>query len=289
MRKRKERKQELSSATKNVYTDSEDQYSGVIYTSDTGLDGSERLNMPHGKDEKRSQTSDQTQRITNLPFNEIKGIQSLKKRIKNNEIVVSQTDKSSRFAILTLKQYLESGNVHTEKDEKISWNKIRYLQGQVNSHVWWISKIIGNASKTNFKKMQKNIQPVSMEVPEMVLLFKDHKGWRQDSNKPVPSRPVVSGNKGINSHLSEILSEFMEPLITERIGVEVTSTEETLCKIENLNSQISAGIDTANIDVLKYVSEKGAQAPRDSTNLLDSFQNYTFDEDDKKCIELLEQ
>ena len=146
----------------------------------SGTERSDRKNVHCVEDEKISLKSDQTQKITNLPFNEVKAIQSLKKRIKNDEIIVSQTDKSSRFAVLTLKQYLESGNMHTEKDEKISWSKIKYLQGQVNSHVWWISKIIGNASKTNFKRMQKNIQPVSMEVPEMVLLFKDHKGWRQD-------------------------------------------------------------------------------------------------------------
>ena len=123
----------------------------------SGTERSDRKNVHCVEDEKISLKSDQTQKITNLPFNEVKAIQSLKKRIKNDEIIVSQTDKSSRFAVLTLKQYLESGNMHTEKDEKISWSKIKYLQGQVNSHVWWISSIFKR--KEELPKPQKPLGP----------------------------------------------------------------------------------------------------------------------------------
>ena len=62
----------------------------------------------------------------------------------------------------------------------------------------------------------------------MILLVKDHKQWDPESKTPVPTRPVVSGNRGINTHLSEWLSELMEPIAIEMGASEVTSTEETL-------------------------------------------------------------
>ena len=94
----------------------------------------------------------------------------------------------------------------------------RYIQSQINGHVWWISKIVGYANNTDAERMVKNIQNHSLEVPEMALLIKDHKSWSGGANMPVPSRPVVSGNKGVNTHLSEMISEFLEPVILEMKG-----------------------------------------------------------------------
>ena len=71
----------------------------------------------------------------------------------------------------------------------------------------------------------------------MSLLIKDHKSWSETSGKEVPSRPVVSGNKGVNTHLSELVSEVLEPLILELRGGEVSSTEEALNLIESLNKK----------------------------------------------------
>ena len=100
--------------------------------------------------------------------------------------MIAQTDKSSRFAVLTLKQYLESGYSHTKKDKVSSWKEVKYLQGQVNSHVWWLNKILNNGKKTDPDRMMKNYQNHSMEIPEMSILIKDHKHWDKNSSEPVP-------------------------------------------------------------------------------------------------------
>ena len=81
------------------------------------------------------------------------------------------------------------------------------------------------------------------EIPEMVLLLKDHKKWSPESGAPVPSRPVVSGNKGLNTHLSELISEILEPVALNMQSVEVSSTEEALHKITQLNNSIDRGED----------------------------------------------
>ena len=102
--------------------------------------------------------------------------------------------------------------------------------------------------------MLKNIQNHSLEVPEMALLIKDHKNHDLDSNSPVPSRPVVSGNRGVNTHLSELLSEFLEPLIPDMGGGEVASTEEALYTITSVNEKINDKFDWNDLDILKDLS-----------------------------------
>ena len=56
-------------------------------------------------------------------------LKSLRKWIENSELLVEQTDKSSRFAVMSVKQYMDTGRVHTHEDKLISWREIKYLQG----------------------------------------------------------------------------------------------------------------------------------------------------------------
>ena len=154
----------------------------------------------------------------NLNKKESEALKNLKKRIKEGEIIISQTDKSSRFAVLTKKQYLDAGKVHTSKDKEITWKEVKYIQSQINAHVWWITNALGYGEKTDPSRVMKNFQNHSLEIPDMAILVKDHKMWDPSSNKPVPTRPVVSGNRGVNTHLSEMVSELLEPLVLEMGG-----------------------------------------------------------------------
>ena len=98
-------------------------------------------------------------------------MENLLKKVKMGDLIIAQTDKSTRFAILTLKQYLESGHTHAQKDKVSSWKGVKYLQGQVNSHVWWLNKILNNGGNTDADRMMKNYQNHSMEIPEMSILI----------------------------------------------------------------------------------------------------------------------
>ena len=174
----------------------------------------------------------------NLNKSEGEALKSLKKRVADKELIISQTDKSSRFAVLSRLQYLKAGSVHTAKDIEVSWRDIKYIQNQVNSHVWWLNKSVGYSSKTDHERMMKNCQNRSLELPELRLLVKDHKLWSEESGDPVPTRPVASGNCGLNTHLSELISEVLEPIALELDGGEIASTEEMLFRFENLNNMI---------------------------------------------------
>lgn len=84
------------------------------------------------------------------------------------EIVVAQTDKSSRLAILNRKQYLEAGQKHTDKDKQIRWRDVKKLETVANNHSWWLSKIVKYSEETDPERTKRNIQDHGMEIPEMV-------------------------------------------------------------------------------------------------------------------------
>ena len=73
---------------------------------------------------------------SNLSNEELAGLKSLRKKIKNGSLIVCDTDKSKRFAILSKEQYLASGALHTSKDIEISPGQIKRVQNTINDHVW---------------------------------------------------------------------------------------------------------------------------------------------------------
>ena len=58
--------------------------------------------------------------VSNLTVGQNRGLKSLKLRLKNGEIVILPSDKSGRFAIMTMKTYILAGQKHTGKDEEVS-------------------------------------------------------------------------------------------------------------------------------------------------------------------------
>ena len=233
-----------------------------------GVDSKCMSNKIKGNDQKYEKASKDP---VNLTRKEIQALKSLRERVMEGEIIVCQTDKSSRFAVLTKQQYLDSGRIHTEKDKKITWKDIKYIQSQVNNHVWWLSHILGYAEKTDSSRMLKNLQNHSLEVPDMALLVKDHKQWRPDTKKPVPTRPVVSGNRGVNTHLSEIISEFLEPLIMEMGGGEVSSTEEALNAITRVNDLVENKTEPDHMNILQSL------AAGSRNGLISNMSSYSLD------------
>ena len=106
------------------------------------------------------------------------------------------------------------------------------------------------------------------EIPELSVLVKDHKDWSFDSGKIIPTRPILNGNNCINTHLSELISELVEPLVLNQDGAEINSTEEFLSKVDQLNEQI---LKTANFQ---------------SETVLDGFTSYwkTTQLDDARTV-----
>ena len=75
-----------------------------------------------------------------------------------------------------------------------------------------------------------------MATCPVTLLFKDHKNWKSGTTTIPPTKHVAGGHLGMNLHLSEVVSDILEPLVgTLEEGEEVISTEDLLAKIDKLN------------------------------------------------------
>ena len=69
---------------------------------------------------------------TNLTKGEKDGIRKLAKRRKNQEIVVMNTDKSSRFVVATMEEYKKMGECHSKKDKIIPATEIDIIDKPLN-------------------------------------------------------------------------------------------------------------------------------------------------------------
>ena len=170
---------------------------------------------------------------SNLNEAERRGLKSLRKRVSNSEIIVVPTDKSGRFAIMSLATYEKAGQAHTSKDEVVEFSEIKSTQVELNGHVSMLIKTfkIGEGWD-HVERMRETMINNSLAVCPLYLLFKDHKGWDQSKGPVPPTRPVASGNRGMNLHLSEILSEILEP-VADRVenSCEVISTEDMVARM----------------------------------------------------------
>ena len=185
--------------------------------------------------------SDKGKVNSNLSTSELKGLKSLRNRISKGELLVVNTDKSKRFCILSPKQYLESGSAHTDKDLEIDPHQIKKIQTVVNNHTWWAKEILQcGANWGHSDRMSTNLEDNGDQVCKMTLLIKDHKKWSPGSEGPPPSRPVISGNNGLNCHLSELISSIIEPVAYEENGKEIDSTDDMIAKIEQINEKIKS-------------------------------------------------
>ena len=101
--------------------------------------------------------------------------------------------------------------------------------------------------------MQENIIDHGLEVPKMKILIKDHKEWSPDSHKRLPSWPVVNRRAWYNSHLSEVLSQILEPIAVEMLGAEINSTEEALAAFESLNRKIDDDPKWRELNILQKI------------------------------------
>ena len=83
------------------------------------------------QDEESGKTED------NLTPSERRGLDSLRKRVKEGEIVLVQTDKSGRLAVLTREQYQEAGEPHLKDTTEIGLGFLRTNQSILNGHMSW--------------------------------------------------------------------------------------------------------------------------------------------------------
>ena len=175
----------------------------------------------------------------NITKAEERGLKSLKKRVADGELVICQTDKSGRFAVLTLEQYEEAGMKHVSGDEEVNLAYVKDNERQVNGHCNMVLKIFRVGKNWRQEDRNKEVKiNHGLAVCPMYVMFKDHKGWTGHMGGPAPSRPIASSSSGNNMHFSELMSEILEPVAAEwNGGMEVISGSHFMSKIDKMNEK----------------------------------------------------
>ena len=78
---------------------------------------------------------------SNLSKEEQMGLKSLKKRVADGNLVVLPTDKSGRFAIMSMDTYIKAGMVHIKNNEEVGVDEKRANQKVVNGAVSMLVKV----------------------------------------------------------------------------------------------------------------------------------------------------
>ena len=166
-------------------------------------------------------------------------MKKLLKRVQDKELVVVPTDKSGRFSVMGVKTYLKAGNKHTNKDKEVNLEQIKGTQADLNGNMAMIIKFCRMGAKWNHgDRMRGTTINGSENVCPMYLSYKDHKGWTGTDGKPAPTRPIASGNVGMNIHISEVVSEIIEPVVDSfEGGNEAISSEDLMASLMGLNEE----------------------------------------------------
>ena len=98
---------------------------------------------------KEGHCNNKNQQKSNLTKHQLEGLRSLKKRVKNGELVVIPTDKSGNLAVISRKLYVESGLLHTKNDSLVGWEENKSSQRELNGHVSMLIKIFKIGSHWN--------------------------------------------------------------------------------------------------------------------------------------------
>ena len=153
--------------------------------------------------------------------------------------MIIPTDKSGNLAVMSRRSYYEAGMKHTVRDREVGWEDVKESQKELNGHVSMLIKFfkIGKYWEHS-PRIRETTMGEGLSICPLSLLFKDHKGWRSDSGTVPPTRPVVGGHLGVNMHLSEIVSDVLDPVVgTYKGGMEIISTEDLLARIDIINEE----------------------------------------------------
>ena len=189
------------------------------------------------------------QQQSNLTPAQRRGLQKLRKRIKEGELIVCMTDKSGKLSVMSIENYQKAGSVHTEKDEEVDLNFVKNNQKEVNAHTaMWLKIWKYGANWKHEDRHRETKINQSCSVSPLWLLMKDHKAWNPEEGPK--TRPVCGTNKGMNVHFSDLVSEVLEPVATARQGTaEVISTEDMVSLINDFNdAQVKADHSSVQIE-----------------------------------------
>ena len=170
----------------------------------------------------------------NLTKDEKEGLRSLQKR---DDVIIFQTDKSSRFSADTKENYVTACSKHVEGDRVITDKEYEQLINEVNAHATMWTKILKAGELTGQLGKQRSKENMTStekcDPPPLYALRKDHKKHGDPVIGP-PTRPVCGATAAHNGKLSHLLSMLLKE-VKRGDDDSCESTEDIMAEIENVN------------------------------------------------------
>ena len=185
------------------------------------------------KDHREEFTNNGEQR-SNLTDIEIRGLRSLLRRMRLGELIIMKTDKSGKFCIVSVEDYLKMGEVHVKKDQIIGREEMIEIEKTLNGHAMSWCKIWGTgAAHKHEERVMSSKTTRSENRASLYLMYKDHK------KEPGKTRPVVTGCTSNTRGLSNSVSNFLEAVANcNTSNFESISDEDMLSKTKLNNKDI---------------------------------------------------
>ena len=189
--------------------------------------------------------------LTNLTDEQKKGLAELKKRGKNDEIVVFQTDKSGKLAVDTPENYKETATPHIEGDEVVTEEEYDATEKLINAHsVFWLKMLQVAKDSGDAKRYKTSMRKENSRCASLYTFRKDHKPC-EDMVKGPPVRPLCDVSDSYGHKLSYFISTILKE-ITDDAPTVCESTEDMMAAIKSANDSGKIGKDTVvgSLDVV---------------------------------------
>ena len=219
---------------------------------------------------KKENCNDKDEQKSNLTIVQRKGLAKLLKLIREGVLLVLLTDKSGKLAVSTVESYLKMGQEHIKEDKEVDQETVRRVQRRLNGHMsMWLKMSCQGEAWNHQDRMRETCLNSSCSISPLHLLIKDHK--KTEPGDLPRTRPVCDGTSGMDVHLSNHLSEYLEAIAEVREDkIEVNSTEDLASRMEEFNEIVEAqktgkGMSETDCQFIKYklyvrMKELGQQA-----------------------------
>ena len=188
--------------------------------------------------------------MKNLTEKQKRGIKSLKRKQKEGEIVIFQTDKSGKLAADTPDNYTEAARPHIEKDMIVTQKEYEDVEKLINAHsLFWMRMLRVGEETGDQERYKRSMKTENSKSSTLYMFRKDHKQC-EDDNKGPPVRPLCDVSDSYGHKLSYFASNILKE-VTDKEPTVCDSTEDMLAGVREANEsgKISEGTVIGSLDV----------------------------------------
>ena len=199
------------------------------------IDGLEEVMKKCGKAEAKCLKAGSTQ-LSTLTAQQLKGKESLQKREKAVELIMTGSDKSGKNIPMSVVLYKSCMDEHIEGDSEHTFEEVAQVEKTLNGAAAQILRTFKCGEDWGHEDRLKSACTArNNEIPSLNQLVKDHK-------ETLKTRPVCRAKQAPNGNLGELVCNILDPIVEEADKgrrTELKSTEVLCREIKATNERMA--------------------------------------------------